>query len=89
MAMIWRRSIEYHEARGLRWPVVDGKETLWRYREGFDPLRESGGGALYGKPDGKAVIFALPYEPAAEARTKSTTCGSPPVACWSTGTPAP
>ncbi|MGL6166133.1 MAG: nitrate reductase catalytic subunit NapA, partial [Aeromonas veronii] len=28
---------QYHEARGLRWPVVDGKETLWRYREGFDP----------------------------------------------------
>jgi nitrate reductase NapA len=27
----------YHEARGLRWPVVDGKETRWRYREGSDP----------------------------------------------------
>ena len=27
----------YHEVRGLRWPVVDGKETRWRYREGFDP----------------------------------------------------
>ncbi|MGH0332685.1 periplasmic nitrate reductase subunit alpha, partial [Sinorhizobium meliloti] len=27
----------YHEERGLRWPVVDGKETLWRYREGYDP----------------------------------------------------
>ncbi|HSO79387.1 MAG TPA: periplasmic nitrate reductase subunit alpha, partial [Chromatiaceae bacterium] len=25
---------QYHQARGLRWPVVDGKETLWRYREG-------------------------------------------------------
>ena len=22
----------YHEVRGLRWPVVDGKETRWRYR---------------------------------------------------------
>ena len=21
-----------HEVRGLRWPVVDGKETLWRFR---------------------------------------------------------
>ena len=28
----------YHEVRGLRWPVVNGKETLWRYREGFDPF---------------------------------------------------
>jgi len=21
----------YHKARRLRWPVVNGKETLWRY----------------------------------------------------------
>ena len=28
----------YHQVRGLRWPVVDGKETLWRYREGFDRM---------------------------------------------------
>ncbi|MCP5990526.1 hypothetical protein NL344_29310, partial [Klebsiella pneumoniae] len=26
----------YHQVRGLRWPVVDGKETRWRYREGYD-----------------------------------------------------
>ncbi|PHI31856.1 nitrate reductase catalytic subunit NapA [Budvicia aquatica] len=58
----------YHKARGLRWPVVDGKETLWRYREGFDPYVKAGEGVkFYGKPDGKAVIFALPYEPAAES----------------------
>ncbi|MBL8487515.1 MAG: nitrate reductase catalytic subunit NapA, partial [Rhodocyclaceae bacterium] len=25
----------YHKVRGLRWPVVDGKETLWRFREGY------------------------------------------------------
>ncbi len=62
---------QYHEARGLRWPVVDGKETLWRYREGFDPYVKAGEGVrFYGKPDGKAVIFALPYEPAAEAPDK-------------------
>ena len=30
----------YHEVRGLRWPVVDGKETRWRYREGYRPLCE-------------------------------------------------
>ncbi|MDF2390275.1 nitrate reductase catalytic subunit NapA [Aeromonas sp. 2MA4] len=62
---------QYHEARGLRWPVVDGKETLWRYREGFDPyVKEGEGVRFYGKPDGRAVIFALPYEPAAEAPDK-------------------
>lgn len=28
----------YHQVRGLRWPVVDGKETLWRYKEGSDHM---------------------------------------------------
>ena len=58
----------YHEARGLRWPVVDGKETLWRFREGYDPYVKKGEGIkFYGHADGKAVIFALPYQAAAEA----------------------
>ncbi|MBE7523602.1 MAG: periplasmic nitrate reductase subunit alpha [Burkholderiales bacterium] len=58
----------YHEARGLRWPVVDGKETRWRYREGTDPyVRKGAGFQFYGNPDGRAVIWALPYEPAAES----------------------
>lgn len=58
----------YHEERGLRWPVVDGKETKWRYKEGTDPYVTPGADyEFYGKPDGKAVIFALPYEPAAES----------------------
>ncbi|MGF1682939.1 nitrate reductase catalytic subunit NapA [Photobacterium minamisatsumaniensis] len=61
----------YHETRGLRWPVVDGKETLWRYREGADPyVKEGAGFEFYGKPDGKAIIFALPYEPPAESPDK-------------------
>ncbi len=58
----------YHKTRGLRWPVVDGKETLWRFKEGYDPYVGKGKDfEFYGKPDGKAVIFALPYEPAAES----------------------
>ena len=58
----------YHEARGLRWPVVDGQETLWRFKEGSDPYVSEGADfEFYGKPDGKAVIFALPFEPAAES----------------------
>jgi nitrate reductase NapA len=61
----------YHKARGLRWPVVDGKETLWRFREGYDPYVKAGEGVkFYGKPDGKAIIFALPYEPPAEMPDK-------------------
>ncbi|MCU9839477.1 nitrate reductase catalytic subunit NapA [Ruegeria sp. WL0004] len=58
----------YHEVRGLRWPVVDGKETKWRFKEGSDPYVKPGSDFdFYGKPDGKAVIFALPYEPPAES----------------------
>ncbi len=57
----------YHEVRGLRWPVVNGKETRWRYREGYDPYVKPGQGvSFYGMPDGRAAIYALPYEPAAE-----------------------
>jgi nitrate reductase NapA len=52
---------------GLQWPYVDGKETKWRYNEQYDPAVEKGRGIqFYGKPDGKAVIYARPYEPAAE-----------------------
>jgi nitrate reductase NapA len=58
----------YHKARGLRWPVIDGKETLWRFREGYDSYVPKGEGVrFYGHPDGKAVAFALPYQPAAES----------------------
>jgi nitrate reductase NapA len=62
---------DYHEARGLRWPVVNGKETRWRYREGSDPYVKPGTGfQFYGNPDGRAVIWALPYEPPAESPDK-------------------
>ncbi len=58
----------YHRARGLRWPVVDGKETLWRYREGYDPFVKEGEEVrFYGKPDGRANIIFAPYEPPAES----------------------
>jgi nitrate reductase NapA len=58
----------YHQTRGLRWPVVNGKETLWRFKEGYDPYVTPGKEwEFYGKPDGRAIIFALPYEPAAES----------------------
>ncbi|HSA71175.1 MAG TPA: nitrate reductase catalytic subunit NapA [Burkholderiales bacterium] len=61
----------YHKVRGLRWPVVDGKETKWRFREGYDPYVKKGEGVrFYGKPDGKAVVVAVPYEPPAEVPDK-------------------
>ncbi len=57
----------YHQARGLRWPVVDGKETLYRFREGYDAYVPKGEGVrFYGKPDGKANLIFAPYEAPAE-----------------------
>ncbi len=70
----------YHKARGLRWPVVDGKETLWRFREGYDPYvaKNNPEGAkgdvfFYGnkkKNGGRANIITAPYEPPAESPDK-------------------
>jgi nitrate reductase NapA len=80
----------YHELRGLRWPVVDGKETLWRFREGYDPYVKAGEGVrFYGNADGKARIFALPYQPAAEvpdADYDLWLCTGRVLEHWHTGT---
>ncbi len=46
----------YHRVRGLKWPVVDGKETQWRFNVKYDPyaakaVKEAGTGnshAFYG-----------------------------------------
>jgi len=58
----------YHTARGLRWPVVNGIETKWRYKEGSDPYVGKGKDfEFYGKPDGKALIISAPYEAPPEA----------------------
>ncbi|MBY5947267.1 periplasmic nitrate reductase subunit alpha [Photobacterium rosenbergii] len=57
----------YHQVRGLRWPVVDGKETQWRFAEGSDPYVPAGEGfRFYGHKDGKANIIFAPFEPAPE-----------------------
>jgi nitrate reductase NapA len=63
----------YHEERGLRWPVVNGAETRWRYNADYDPYaaeaQGEGGSKIqfYGQDDGKARIMALPYEKPAES----------------------
>ena len=55
--------------RGLRWPVVKGRETARRYVEGEDPYVKPGEGITFykNKADGaKAVVWLRPYEPPAE-----------------------
>jgi len=42
----------YHKVRGLKWPVVDGKETQWRFNSKYDPYarkENNGQFAFYGK----------------------------------------
>ncbi len=61
----------YHKARGIRWPVINGKETLWRFSEGYDPHVEKGSGyQFYGRKDKRANIIFGPYEPPAESPDK-------------------
>ncbi|WP_348944815.1 nitrate reductase catalytic subunit NapA [Chitinibacter sp. FCG-7] len=80
----------YHQVRGLRWPVVNGKETKWRYREGYDTYVKKGEGVrFYGNKDGKANIFALPYQPAPEVPDKEYDlwlCTGRVLEHWHTGT---
>ena len=56
-------------SRGLRWPVVDGKETRYRYSAGSDPYvtKESGVHFYKAKANGeKAALWLRPYQPPAE-----------------------
>jgi len=77
---IWNEYIQFHdgakhgmapydllrERPGIIWPFVDGKETFWRYNAEHDPAAQNGDFDFYGKPEGRAWIWARPYEPAAE-----------------------
>ena len=77
--------------RGLRWPVVNGKETLWRYREGSDPYVHKGQGfSFYGnkKLDNRAVIWERPYEAPPEIPDKEYPfwlCTGRVIEHWHTG----
>lgn len=53
---------------GVMWPFVAGKETRWRYNTALDPAADPARGDFdfYGKPGGRAWIWARPFEPAAE-----------------------
>ena len=80
----------YHQVRGLRWPVVDGKETRWRFNREYDPYAEGDKPLPLLRPPGRArgdlraALRAAGREP---GRGVSRS-GSPPAGCSSTGTPA-
>ena len=65
------------QERGLRWPVVDGKETLWRYREGLRSLRQAGQGRASSTviPTAGRGSSPCPTSRRRNRRTRSSTSG--------------
>jgi len=59
----------YHRVRGLKWPVVNGKETAWRFNVKYDPYA-----AKHAKENGRGSEFAF-YGPLAKALPKGTLTG--------------
>ena len=60
---------QLHATRGLRWPVVDGQETRYRYAAGHDPYVEPGKKVHFYKAKAfgeKAAFWLRPYHPPAE-----------------------
>lgn len=49
---------------GVIWPMVNARETKWRYNTAFDPAADRSRGAFhfYGHADGRAWIWLRPYD---------------------------
>ena len=64
------------DVRGLRWPVVNGKETLWRFNEKYDPYAKKGSGFdFYGEafkelPSGDLLTVTDPRPVSIAGRAK-------------------
>jgi len=43
------------DVRGLKWPVIDGRETEWRFNEKYDPYVKAGSGYDFYGPALKAI----------------------------------
>ena len=60
---------QLNATRGMLWPVVNGKETPYRYTAGYDPYVKKAKGAHFYKAVGygeKAAFWLRPYHPPAE-----------------------
>lgn len=80
------------QTRGMRWPVVDGKETRYRYAAGLDPYVKKQQGVHFYKAKGygeKAAFWLRPYHPPAESPDKDYPmwlCTGRVLEHWHTGT---
>lgn len=64
---------DLRRTRGMLWPVVDGKETRYRYAAGFDPYVKKREGVHFYKAKNygeKAAVWLRPYHPPAETPDK-------------------
>ncbi len=60
---------QLRETRGLIWPVVDGRETRYRYAAGVDPYVRKTEGVHFYKATGygeRAAVWLRPWHPPAE-----------------------
>jgi nitrate reductase NapA len=60
---------DLRKTRGMIWPVVNGKETRYRYAAGHDPYVKKPQGVHFYKAKGygeKAALWLRPYQPPAE-----------------------
>jgi len=60
---------QLRQTRGMLWPVVDGRETRYRYAAGHDPYVRKARGVHFYKATGygeKAAFWLRPWHPAAE-----------------------
>jgi nitrate reductase NapA len=61
---------QLRETRGMLWPVVDGRETRYRYAAGYDPYVQKSEGVHFYKAKGygeRAAFWLRPWHPAAES----------------------
>ena len=88
---------ELVKSRGMRWPVVEGSDGIWRetprrFVEGEDPFVKPGLGVdfYWGKlKDHKAYVWARPYEPPPEVPDENYPfwlCTGRVLEHWHTGT---
>ncbi len=65
---------DLRKTRGMLWPVVDGKETRYRYAAGHDPYVKKKSGVHFYKAKGygeRAAVWLRPYQPPAEVPDES------------------
>ena len=81
----------YHQERGLRWPVVNGKETLVAFPRRLRSVREAGHRrpVLRLRATARRASSRCPTSRRRNCPTRTIRSGCRPAACWSTGTPAP